>query len=118
MNWSRIRAVYRKDMRDAVRDSRVLTAILTPLLLGLFYSIALPDESGRVEKIKVGVVSESATQLTTAITQQAPKNVRLTFVTLPDAARLERQVRQEKVDFGLVLPPGFDDAVADGSSPS
>ena len=72
MSWSRIRAIYRKDMRDAVRDSRVLTAILMPLLLGLLYSFMLPDENVRTQKIKVGVVSESTTQLTTAISQQAP----------------------------------------------
>ncbi len=117
MSWSRIRAIYRKDMRDAIRDSRVLTAVLMPLLLGLLYSFALPDEEGMIEKLKIGVVSATATRLTTAIEEQAPDNVRLSFVTVTDAAGLERQMREEEVDLGLVLPKGFDDAVKDGASP-
>ena len=118
MSWARIRAIYRKDMRDALRDSRVLTALLMPLLLGLLYSVMLPDENVRTQKVKVGVVSESTTELTTAISQQAPRTIRLTFVTLPSAALLERQVQQKKVDVGLLLPPGFDAAVKDGASPT
>ena len=118
MSWVRIRAIFRKDMRDAMRDSRVLTALLMPLLLGLLYSIMLPDETTPTQKVKVGVVSESATKLTAAISKQAPRAVRLTFVALPSAARLEQHVRQKKIDVGLVLPPGFDAAVKDGASPA
>ena len=117
MSWARIRAIYRKDMRDALRDSRVLTALLTPLLLGLLYSVMLPEDAVQTQKVKVGVVSESPTQLTRVISRQAPRAVRVTFVSLPSAARLEQQVRQKKVDLGLALPPGFDAAVRDGSSP-
>jgi ABC-type Na+ efflux pump permease subunit len=114
---SRIRAIYRKDMRDALRDSRVLTAILLPLALGLLYSFIFSDENIRTQKAKVGVVSDGATRLTTVISQQTGRALRLTFVTMPNAARLEQQVRQKKVDVGLVVPPGFDAAVKAGESP-
>ncbi len=116
MNRSRIGAIYRKDMRDALRDSRVLTALLTPLLIGLLYSFMFTDDA--VEKVKVGVVSAGATQLADAVAAQAPESVRLTFVTVDDVNALERQVRGEELDVGLVVPAGFDDGVREGTAPT
>lgn len=116
MNWTCIYAVCRKDMREAVRDSRVLTAILFPVLIGLLYSFMFPDES--VQRIKVGIVSPDRTGLPAAIRDQAPDNVRLTYVTLPGTAQLRGQVRDDEVDVGLILPPDFDADVADGNSPA
>ena len=57
MNWTRIRAIYRKDMRDALRDSRVLTALIMPLAFGLLYSFMFSDDAA-TQKVKVGIVSE------------------------------------------------------------
>ncbi len=116
MNWSRIRPIYRKDMRDALRDSRVLTALITPLLLGLLYSFMFTSDVP-TEKVKVGIVSPDATSLTSAISKLAPATVRLTFVTMADPAHLKREVQRKEVDVGLVLPAGFDAAVLAGSSP-
>ena len=117
MSWSRVRTIYRKDMRDALRDSRVLTALLFPLALGLLYSFMFSDESIRTQKAKVGVVSDGTTRLTTVISQQTGPALDLTFVRMPDAGRLDQQVRQKKVDVGLVIPRGFDAAVKAGESP-
>lgn len=118
MSWSRIRAIYRKDMRDALRDSRVLTAILMPLLLGLLYSFMFSDESVTTQKVKVGVVSSGQTELRTAISKQVGPTVRVTFVTMPNVAQLQQQVQRKKVDVGLVVPALFDAEVRAGASPS
>ena len=88
VNWSRIRTIYRKDMRDALRDSRVLTALLLPLALGLLYSFMFSDENIKTQKAKVGVVSDGPTQLTNVISQQTGRGLRLTFVRMPSAAAL------------------------------
>ncbi|NLE22816.1 MAG: ABC transporter permease [Actinobacteria bacterium] len=117
MNRRRIGAIYRKDMRDALRDSRVLTALLMPLLLGVFYSFAFGDDAA-VQKIKVGVVAAEATKLTEAIQAQAPDSVRLTFVDVQDQGEVERQVQREDLDVGLVVPAGFDADVRAGKAPS
>jgi ABC-2 type transport system permease protein len=117
--WRRLRAIYRKDMRDALRDSRVLTALLMPLALGLLYSFMFTDENVRVQKGKVGIVAAGSTRLEQAITQQVKGSLlRLSFVRLPDEAVLRRQVQQEKVDVGLIVPEGFDQAVAAGQAPA
>jgi ABC-2 type transport system permease protein len=113
---SHIRPIYRKDMRDALRDSRVLTALLMPLLLGLLYSFIFPNDTA-VQKVKVGIVSAGRTELTRAISDQAPHSVRLTFVSVTDPAGLQRQVQSKNVDIGLVVPPGFDADVRAGKAP-
>lgn len=118
MNRLRVRAIFRKDMRDAVRDSRVLTALLMPLALGLFYSFMFNDDSIRTQKVKIGVVASEKTALMQAIKRQAGADVRLVFVAVPDQAQLRQRVRAKKVDIGLVVPPGFDAGVKAGSSPS
>ena len=59
-------------MRDALRDSRVLTAILMPLALGLLYSFMFSDENVRTQKAKVGIVSGGPTQLTTVPSRSRP----------------------------------------------
>lgn len=116
MSLLRIRAIFRKDMRDAVRDTRVLTALLMPLLLGLLYSFMVGDTTS-IEKVKVGVYSPGTTQLTRLIAADTPSSVQLTVVTLPSAAAVRDRVKREKVDVGLVLSPGFDAAVRAGHSP-
>jgi ABC-2 type transport system permease protein len=117
MSWSRIRAIYRKDLRDAVRDSRVLTAVLMPLMLGVIYSFIFSDDV-KTQKIKVGIVSATPTQLQSAISNEAPPAFKLTFVSASDAATLEGQVRRKDADIGLVLPPGFDAALGSGATPT
>ena len=117
MTWRRIRAIFRKDMMDALRDSRVLTALIMPLAFGLLYSIIFNDEDVRTTKVKVGVVAGGETQLTSAISKQVGDAVRLTFLKAPDVASIEEQVRRDKIDVGLVLPAGFDAGVKAGASP-
>lgn len=116
MSLMRIRAIFRKDLRDAVRDTRVLTALLMPLLLGLLYSFMFPDDAD-ILKIKVGVYSPDATTLTKVIAAETPPSVRLTFVSVSSEDDLRAQVKREKLDAGLVLSPGFDAAVRGGDSP-
>jgi ABC-type Na+ efflux pump permease subunit len=116
VNQSHIRPIFRKDMRDALRDSRVLTALIMPLLLGLLYSFMFSDDVA-TQKVKVGIVSSGATQLTTMIAEKAPRTVRVTFVKASGPAALRRQVQGKKVDVGLVVPAGFDADVRAGTSP-
>jgi ABC-2 family transporter protein len=118
MSRSRILAIFRKDMRDAFRDSRVLTALLMPLALGLIYSVVFSDDSTRTQKVKVGIVSSSPTQLTSVLPQQAGRTVHLTFMSMTSSAELDRQVQRKKVDIGLVVPPGFDADVRADRSPT
>lgn len=115
MNVVRVNAVYRKDLRDALRDSRLIIAILMPLLIGLLYSFMFKDDTKPTAKL--GVVASSSTQLPAAIQAATKAAVQLKVQSFADQAALTRQVRDKKVDVGLIVPGGFDRALKGGASP-
>ena len=41
----RIFTLFAKDLKDAIRDARVLVALIVPLGIGLFYNYAFDDTS-------------------------------------------------------------------------
>ncbi len=105
-----------KDLKDAVRDGRILLALLMPIGLGVVYNIVMPD----VQKpsITVAIASADATQLPDALRAIAGSTVNLRFNYLSSAADVTAQVEAKKADVGLVLPAGFDSAVSAGSAPT
>ncbi len=62
MNPRRIGAIFRKDLRDAVRDARVLVAILVPLGVGVLYSFMF-QSTPTVPTVTVAYAAPDATQL-------------------------------------------------------
>jgi ABC-type Na+ efflux pump permease subunit len=108
-------AIALKDLKDALRDGRVLLPLLMPLGLGLVYNVAMPD----VQKpaITVAIASAGPTQLPDALRAVAGSSVDLTFKSLDSKAEVTSYVQSKKADVGLVLPAGFDEAVAAGSAP-
>lgn len=105
-----------KDLKDAIRDGRILLALLMPIGLGFVYNVVMPD----VQKVSVTVAifSPDPTQLPAALRAIAGPGVDLKFNTAPSAVDVKSQVETKKAAVGLVVPPGFDAAVAAGSSPS
>ena len=115
MNVARIDAIYRKDLRDALRDSRLIIAILMPLLIGVLYSFMFKDDTKPTAKL--GVVASSSTQLPAALQAATKAALRLQVQPFADEVALTRQVRDKNVDVGLIVPSGFDKALGDGMSP-
>ncbi len=112
-----ILTIFRKDARDAIRDSRVLAAILIPLGIGLFYSYAFDDDDFEPPPVELGYVSESSTRLFDILQDVSGQAVDLDLTELGSADDLRGQVLEEEVDLGLILPAGFDEAVQAGESP-
>jgi ABC-2 type transport system permease protein len=117
MDVRRILAIFKKDFSDAVRDSRILVAIVVPLGLGLIYNFVLDDEPA-VPKATVAYVAVEQSQLPEVMQALAGDTLRLSFTTVPDATEARRQVETGDADLGLVLPTGFDAAVASGAAPA
>ncbi len=115
MNVRRVNVIYRKDLRDAMRDSRLIMAVLMPLLLGLLYSVMFKDQSK--PQAKLGYVSAAESVLPAKVKDEASRAVVLRLQRFGTEAELRRQVREESVDAGLVIPDGFDQSLADGRSP-
>jgi len=115
VNLGRIDAIYRKDLRDALRDSRLIIAVLMPLLIGLLYSFMFNDDTKPAAKL--GVVASTSTQLPAALQAATKAAMQLKVQSFVDQAALTQQVRDENVDVGLVVPSGFDTALKGGASP-
>jgi ABC-2 type transport system permease protein len=115
---TRIFTLFTKDLKDAVRDARVLIALIVPLGIGVFYNYSFDDSS--IDEIKgtVAIAAADATQLPDLIQAAVPSNVHLTFETKPDQAAVEQAVSNEDADIGLVVPAGFDQAVQQGAQPA
>jgi hypothetical protein len=105
-----------KDLRDAVRDGRILMALLLPLGLGVVYNVAMPD--AQKPTVTVAIASGDATSLPAALRAIAGSAVDLRFHTFQSAAEVRSQVEAKKADIGLVVPSGFDAAVAAGTAPT
>jgi ABC-2 type transport system permease protein len=105
-----------KDLRDAIRDGRILMALLMPIGLGVVYNVVMPD-AGR-PAVTVAIASVDATSLPDVLRKIAGSAVDLRFHSLPSAADVRAEVQAKKADVGLLLPAGFDAAVGAGSTPS
>lgn len=110
-------SIFRKDVRDAIRDARVLIAILVPIGLGFFYGQLFDDTPPRPSATVVYASAEPTT-LPDMLREVAGGDVDLKIRQEPDAAAVRQVVEAEDADIGLVIPPGFDAAVRGGASPA
>jgi ABC-2 type transport system permease protein len=103
--------VLRKDLRLGPRSPIVLWALLLPVLLTVLVRGVFGDLFS--DEPTLGLVDEGRSEMTaTAV------GVPGVEVTLPeDRAALEAAVDAGRLDGGLILPHGFDDAVRDGRRP-
>lgn len=116
IHFRHIRTIFNKDLRDAIRDARVLVAVLVPFGIGIFYNLTFDDEEPTPEATVV-VASEDHSQLPAAILTVVQDTIEIEFREAENAADVERIVGEEDADLGLVIPAGFDAAVARGEQP-
>ncbi len=112
-----IRTIFLKDVRDAIRDARVLVAILVPLGLAIFYGAILDDQTAR-PSARVIFSAAEPTDLDEALVSTVGGAVQLDLQSAPDVTTLRRLVGQEEADVGIIVPPGFDEAVRRGEQPA
>ncbi|MGI8475886.1 MAG: ABC transporter permease [Thermomicrobiales bacterium] len=111
----RIRTIFAKDLRDSIRDARVLVALLVPLAIGVFYNFALHDDAGTFQGTVV-FAARDRTQLPDRIARTVGSTIAITFQQVPEVD-IPRLMRDDAADLAIIVPPGFDAAVAAGSSP-
>lgn len=111
-----ILAIASKDLKAATRDGRILLGLLMPLGLGILYNVVMPD--AQKPSVTVAIQSPDATRLPELLKQAAGENVVIHLTTVATAADVRDRVNGKKADIGLVVPAGFDAAVAAGSTPT
>ena len=109
-------AIFRKDVVDAIRDSRVLVSLLTPLILAILYNSIFPEE--RLFEAKVAYAGPETSALVRTLEERAGQTVALKLRHVDDAAAARSLVASGDVDAAFVLPPDVDDAVRQGRRPT
>ncbi len=111
-----ILTIFRKDIVDAIRDSRVLVALLVPLGIGIFYNLTFDDEER--PSATVAYVSPDESRLPATLREIAAGAANVQLQRVNNADEVERLVHGDDADLGLVLPAGFDAAVTSGDAPT
>lgn len=111
MNPSLVWKLLRKDLAVGPRSAVFLWAVVMPFALTLILQVAfgsLFDPEPRL-----GVVDRGNSSLTAAVRAMDG----LTVTVFDDEAELRDRVEANDLDAGIVLPPGFDEAVRSGAKP-
>lgn len=116
MSIQRILTIFRRDFRDAMRDARILVAILVPFALGIFYNFMM-DQGDTVLNANLAYTSADATTLPQTMEQLAGPDVTFNISQLDSADAVRHLVDDGNADLGLIVPAGFDAAVRAGQSP-
>lgn len=111
MSWRRIAVVYGRDLRDAIHDGRILVAVLLPVALAVYYSVAIPDATERVPAT-LEVVGDRGSQLVGDVRDAVAELVDLTVRGASTPRRAEQRVRDDAERVALVLPDDLDRDVA------
>ena len=110
--------ILRKDLKDAIRDSRVLIALVLPFGIGIFYSLTFDDNNnpGKLDAT-VAYFSPDSTGLPDAITAIVGQAVDVGYHLLGSTDEVRAEVDEDEADIGIVAPAGFDDALKAGQQP-
>ncbi len=109
--WQLIRSIARKDIVTILNHPYHLISLLMPLFVSLVFLVLLPTLSGN-DTIQVVLYDAGSSQLPDRLALL--ENVAVERVA-SETAVLEQLTGD--VVAGVVLPPGFDTAVANGGSP-
>jgi len=111
-----VAAIFRKDVVDAIRDSRVLVSLLTPIILAVLYNSIFPEE--RLVEAKIAYVGPETSALVRTLEERAGQTVHLTLRPADTADEARGLVASQTVDAAFVLPPDIDEAVRAGRHPT
>lgn len=115
MRLRRIFVIFRKDLLDAFRDARILITLITPLLLGIFYSYAFGDTS--IPSASLVVYDPGNSALVDQIADAVRSSIDLSIDRLDDAGAVQQRIAGDHADLGLVIPADFDTALKAGKIP-
>ncbi len=100
--------------KEVVHGSRgfLIIAVAMPVVISLLFSLVFGTLFAGLPRL--GIADEGGSRLVAAA--EALTSVRV--IRYDDAASLRSAVERGSVDFGMVLPAGFDDALTAGGNPS
>ncbi len=111
MNLGRLWTLVRKDFVTGPRKSFFIWALVLPVAMTLIFQVIFG--SLFEPKPRLGIVDMGQSEITAAVEDM--EGIQLSL--LDSIEVLKRQVRDNDLDAGLVLPAGFDQSVRDGQRP-
>ncbi len=112
-----ILTIWRKDLFDAIRDMRVLMAVVMPLAIGIFYNFIF-QSLDRMPSATVALYAAGPTALPDTMRSLLGEVVEVKIATATSADEVRDLVRRKKANLGLIVPPDFDAALQGGARPS
>jgi ABC-2 type transport system permease protein len=110
--------LFRKDIGDGLRESRILVSLLTPIILAVLYNTIFPDEKAFEARVAYAGPENSAIVQTLKTRAEAGQSVSLKLRHVATAAEARRLVASKDVDVAFVLPEDVDGAIKAGGSPT
>jgi ABC-type Na+ efflux pump permease subunit len=108
--------IFRKDLIDAIKDARVLLALIVPFGIAILYNFMFEDEQpmpeGTIAYTDVG--SEVPQRIEDALTGI----MRLEFEPFDSPQEVQQVMADQGATVGLIIPEGFDEAAAAGEVPT
>lgn len=115
MNLRNINAIFRKDLIDAIKDARVLMALIVPFGIAILYNFMFDDEEPLPEATVA--VTQVESTLPDRLSDALSDSVELQLETYESADEIRQVLEDEDASMGLVIPEGFDEAIEAGEQP-
>jgi sodium transport system permease protein len=117
MRWTFVRHIAAKEILSTLRDSRAIVSnLVIPLVLLPVIMLGLPLLLGGLFQRETTTVTELALQGGAQLPAELVALIEAQAVVLIDVADAEAAVRADDHPAGIVVPPGFADAVAAGAA--
>jgi ABC-2 type transport system permease protein len=113
MNWRVVFSIARKDLVDAVKNLYIMFAIVMPIGLSFLFQLVLPSQKD-IERVELLVYDQGESQLATNL--RAMTNLEV-IAASSEQTLTEKLDSDKSISGGLVIPAGFDAAVAAGAKP-
>lgn len=117
MKLARILTIFRKDFRDALRDSRVLVALIVPFGVGILYNVIMDDTIDQQIDVNVAYLVIGDTTLPERFQESAADSYNIRFTRSDSEATIRDEVVDGDASLAFIIPPEFDTAVAEGLQP-
>jgi ABC-2 family transporter protein len=105
MSLRRILAIVAKDVRDAIRDGRIVVLLILPIGMAIFYNQTVDDDE-KLPGADVALVGPSSARLGSELKRTAGKSIELKIRRADDKQAARRLVASEDVDLAVVAGAG------------
>jgi ABC-type multidrug transport system permease subunit len=108
--------IFRKDLVDAIKDARVLLALIVPFGIAILYNFMFEDEQPMPEGTLA--YTEVGSELPARLQEALAGSVRLQLEPYDSAEEVREAIADQDTTIGLIIPDRFDDALAEGETPT